>query len=468
VDAFAGAEFQFGTGVARAAEDETRAAAALAALDGVGTNAPLAPPVISAFVEEDPAHLGRIYAALEDTAGGERLRAVREMDSLQPGEASLVEAPFASVAAEVARFAARAHTFALLAPPAARALPWEALRPLAAIPSSTLLIRIPAADFEKQSRHTSPLADLPGFARRIVEGCSAFLGDAKHAWLPAWRTTASAIGPQAAMDGILERFRALLDGVAGGRLVKPLELESADGARTYLFLVTPDSAVALAANAAVREAGMMDRAASSAPIPAAPVPAPAPASEEAPPPARPVRRAPKAAAPQQAAPQQAAPQQQPVAEAPAVPIEPIRSAPASGPPADEWLDLFPEQLPAPEPAPPARPDAAALAVALEGRFGGGTVPWREILRAFAATDVTPAELKQALAVLRRGGRAVYKALKSDDDAIAFPTEPGVREKPKRRKKMEGDAGLFGEAGDPPPPGVGDGGSPDGSGDQNGS
>src|SRR5206468_1677879 len=90
------------------------------------------------------------------------------------------------------------------------------------------------------SRHNGSLADLPGFARRIVEGCSALLADGKHAWLSAWRTDARE-GTAAALAGVLERFRLLLERAAGDRTVKPIALEAADGARTWCFLVAPDA-----------------------------------------------------------------------------------------------------------------------------------------------------------------------------------------------------------------------------------
>jgi len=238
VDAFAGAELQFGTGVHREAREPTRADAAIRALDAACADA--GPCATALFVEEDPAHLQRIYAELEDAVGGERLRATRDFASLVEGEASLVEAPFAVVAAEVARFAAGARAFFWLAPPTARALPWEAVAPLLALPDATLLIRFPHADFEKQSRHSGALADLPGFARRIVEGCSSLLADGKHGWLPAWRSDARN-GIAAALPGVLERFRQLLERAAGDRTVKPIELEAADGARTWCFLVAADA-----------------------------------------------------------------------------------------------------------------------------------------------------------------------------------------------------------------------------------
>jgi hypothetical protein len=240
VDAFAGAELQFGTGVSRAGDEETRAAAAVRALaeaDGAAT-------VHAVFVEEDPAHLQRIYADLESVAGGERLRATRDFAILEPGEATLVESDFRGPAAEIGRFAIGARALLLMAPPAARKLPWEVLRPFVTAPNADVLIRVPHADFEKQSRHTGTLADLPGFARTIVEGASAMLDDAKHAWLLAWRTAARG-GIPAAMDDVLGRFARLLESAAPGRIVKPATLQSG-GAATYLFLVTSDPELALA------------------------------------------------------------------------------------------------------------------------------------------------------------------------------------------------------------------------------
>jgi hypothetical protein len=112
-------------------------------------------------------------------------------------------------------------------------------------------------------------------------------------------------------------------------------------------------------------------------------------------------------------------------------------------PVAEFLDLFPEELEPSDLALPVRPDPSELAAALEARFASSTVAWREILHAFAATDVTPAELKAGLALLRRSGHAAYKALKGDEDRVEFPAEPIVREKPKRRRKPADDGGLFG-------------------------
>ncbi|HEX8692997.1 MAG TPA: hypothetical protein VF746_11290 [Longimicrobium sp.] len=419
VDGFAGAELQFGSGVARAAEEETRAAAAVRALDSAAGGA----RANAVLVEEDPAYVQRVYADLERVAGGERLRATRDFASLAAGEAALVEADFAAVAAEVARFADGARSLFWLAPPSARKLPWEVLRPLVQRPGADVLLRLPAADFEKQSRHDSPVADLPGFVRRIVEGCSAMLGDAKHEWLPAWRAAARAGGVAAALGGVLGRFRRLLEAAAPGRIVRSEVLE-ADGAAAHLFLVTSDSAFALAFEAAARGETVPAVAAESVP-PAEPVP---PAEAEAP----------------------AAEEPQPVF-APAESVESAetgesakiaRTAGDSRDAGDAVLDLFPEMLPAGEEEAPAGIDLGALGESLAGRYAGRAVAWREVLGELAASGASAGEAKRILAALKRSGRAVYGNLKDEGDEIDFPSEP-VAPPPRKRKRAAGDAGLFG-------------------------
>lgn len=318
VDAFAGAELQFGTGVRREPGEPTRADAAIRALDGACAGP--APRPVALFVEEDPAHLQRIYGELEDAIGGERLRATRDFASLGEGEASLVEAPFAAVAAEVARFASGADAFFWLAPATARALPWEVLEPLLALPGATLLVRFPHADFEKQARHVGPVADLPGFARRIVEGCSSLLGDAGHAWLPAWRAGARE-GME--MAGVLERFQALLAGAAGGRTVKPVELKAEDGGRAWCFLVTADDAVVRAVDGEEAPPAAEQEAAT-----------PAEPGISEPPPRKPSRKRKPAPA------EDVAPAPEPASD----PVIPDQVMPAA-----EILDLFPDEAVAPPP-----------------------------------------------------------------------------------------------------------------------
>jgi hypothetical protein len=483
VDAFAGAELQFGTGVLREPTEPTRAQAAVRAIDGACAGHASCP--VALFVEEDPAHLQRIYGELEDAVGGERLRATRDFASLAAGEASLVEASFASVAGEVARFAAGGRAFVWLAPATARALPWTAVEPLLAIRDATLLIRFPHADFEKQSRHVGALADLPGFARRIVEGCSSLLADGKHAWLSAWRTEAR--NGTAALPGVLERFRALLAGAAGERMVKPIELQSADDARTWCFLVTSDTAVALAVggdSAAEGDAAVQADSGAVGEIVTqespSPEPKPAarrrttgrrsaavsePAQAEEPSDAVAADAEPVVnATHQEIAPPEPPPEPvlaEPVVVEPVVPAEavvvaaPVVAEPIAAPivpepvvpepvveqPAAEVLDLFPDDVAAPTAA-PARPEVA-LAAEVEARFGSRTATWGDVAASFAPSGATVEDLKAALRHLRRGGRAIYTALRVEADEIVFPPDPVAPAKTNRRTKTPADDGLFG-------------------------
>ncbi|HEV7590818.1 MAG TPA: hypothetical protein VGO40_22095 [Longimicrobium sp.] len=435
VDAFAGAELQFGTGVLREAAEPTRAQAAVRAIEEACAGG--APCPISLFVEEDPAHLQRIYGDLEDAIGGERLRATRDFASLAAGEASLVEAPFASVAGDVARFAADGRAFFWLAPATARAMPWTAVEPLLAIRDATLLIRFPHADFEKQSRHVGALADLPAFARRIVEGCSSLLADGKHGWLSIWRTEAR--DGTAELPGVLERFRALLAGAAGERMVKPIELQSADGGRAWCFLVTADAAVGLAvegdgvAGSAVErevapaEPTPVPRRVRAAALRTAAISAPTPATEAA-----------DAAAAIPDSTREVPHRDVPVEPPPPVPAP---AAPVAEPHPDQVLDLFPDDV-APPTAAPARPEVA-LGAEVEARFGSRTVTWGEVLASYAARGVSAEAVKAALRHLRRGGRAIYASIRRDTDEIVFPPEPVAPAKANRHAKTPVDDGLFG-------------------------
>ncbi|HEU0051872.1 MAG TPA: hypothetical protein VFQ39_01800, partial [Longimicrobium sp.] len=249
VDAFAGAEFAFGTGVARATEDETRSGAVVRAVETVDAAANCV------LVEEDPAHLQRVYACLEKSGAEERVRGTKELATLAPGEIALVESPFRAVADGVAAYAGgAARSLAWLAPPAARELPWTALRAMLSIARGDLLVRLPVTDWEKQARFNVPLSDMPPFARRIVDGCSAMLDDAKHEWLPAWRAAERESGLSGGVETIATRFSRLLEHAAVGRTVRHLQLSpSGDaGPVAHLFLVTSDPLAALELNAAVR------------------------------------------------------------------------------------------------------------------------------------------------------------------------------------------------------------------------
>ena len=384
VDAFAGAEFAFGAGVGREPGEETRAAAVARALaEG--------PRAAMVFLDEDPAHLARLDRELEPLAQAGRVRRAHQIADVAPGDILLVEADFREAAEDVLRLADGADVLLWAAPAVARGLPWDVLAPFVGRDGVDVLFRVPAADFEKQARHTTPVADLPAFVKRIVEGCSALLGDPKHAWLAAWRADQREGGPERAMEGALGRFRARFEGAAGDRIVKPASLV-AGGAAAHLFLVTADPALALAMNGAVRGAGLTN--------------ATPPAEEFAAPP-----------------------------------------EPEAGREEAAVLDLFPEDLPPPEPPRP-QVDPAAVAEAVAARFAGRKVEWREVLLAFTATDLAPDDLRKALAHLKRAGRARYAVLRDEDAAIDFPATP-IPPSPKRKKRKAAadEVGLFGPEAD---------------------
>ena len=365
VDAFAGAEYVFGVGDPGRQGPSRAVAAARAVLEGAPEHAR------AVLVEEDPGLLARLRAELEDAGWGARIHA--DPARLGPGEVALVEADFRNVADVVLAFAEPTRALLWMAPPSARRLPWPLLEAVLGDGGTDLLLRFPHTDYEKQGKFTGPLADLPPFAKRIVEGCSALLGDARHEWVFAWRAAEREGG--GALEGVVERFRARLERAAEGRVLKGARVApAADAAAAHLFLVASEPAAALALNAAVQGAGLADRAASVLLPPSTEPPAPPPA-----------------------------------------------------------LDLFGAPEPAAEPL--RRADPAAAAVLLAERHRGQSLPLRDVLAGLTDSDLTPDEVRGALGVLRKEGRAVYRSLAHPDAVVIFPEEPVVRA-PRRRRASD--------------------------------
>lgn len=348
------------------------------------------------LVEEDPAHVAALRRALAEDGWAGRVREGDAATSPGPGEVVLVEAPFAAVADGVRALASEPGTETLLwlAPPSPRALAWTGLRPWVEMEGASLLLLFPHADLHRQARHGAlPVADLPPHARRIVEGCSAFLGDPRHGWLAAWRAAEREEGPAAAEARVAALYGELLRTAAGERLARPLRIGAQDGEGDvlHLFQVTGDPACALALNAAVRGAGLEDRA-------------PAQAGRAA----------------------------------------PLVPEPAGEP---EVLELFaPEEMGGGRAARAARPrevDAAAVADGIASRFSGRSVPFREVLRSLADTDLSPDDARRAMALLKRGGRAVFRSLADDDAEVSFPQTPVLPPTAARRGRARPmDAPLF--------------------------
>ena len=377
VDAFAGAEYSFGVGNPGWRGPSRAVAAVRAVLDA-------APELASAvLVEEDPALLARFRAELEGIGWGDRVRDVDDPAALAPGEVGLMEGDFRNVADVLLAFPEPARTLLWMAPPSARRLPWPVVEAVLGDPGIDLLLRFPHADFEKQATFSGPLADLPPFARRIVEGCSSLLGDARHDWVFGWRAAEREGGVAQALEGVLDRFRARLERAAGGRVLKDARVVAGENAvAAHLFLVSSEPSAALALNAAVQGAGLQDRAASVVLPP---------------------------------------------------PLDP------AGPPPAPVLDLFGE------PEPSRRADPAAAAELLAGRHRGQTLAFRDLLAGLTDSDLTPEEVRGGLALLKKEGRAVFRSLAQPEAVVIFPTEPAVRHPPRRgRREVPGAGDLFGE------------------------
>jgi hypothetical protein len=382
LDAFAGAEYSFGVGDPGRQGPSRAVAAVRAVLDA-------APELASAVLaEEDPALLARFRAELEGIGWGDRVRDAADPAALAPGEVGLVEADFRNVADVLLAVPERARALLWMAPPSARRLPWTLLDAVLGDPAIDLLLRFPHGDFEKQGKFSGPLADFPPFAKRIVEGCSALLGDARHEWVFGWRAAEREGGVAQALEAVLERFRARLEKAAEGRVLKAARVGAGeDAVAAYLFLVSSEPAAALALNAAVQGAGLEDRAASVLFTPTA---------------------------------------------------EPAE------PPPEQVLDLFGGE-PAHAPEPSRRADPIAAAELLAGRHRGQTLPFREVLAGLTDSDLTQDEVRGALALLKKEGRAVFRSLAQPDAVVIFPEERVVRQPRARgRRQVPGAGDLFGE------------------------
>jgi hypothetical protein len=257
VDGFAGADLQ--RAALRSAPIEPAAVAAVRALDAAADGG-----ARMVLVEEDPGLVARLVEELHGVGAGARVRMTADPASAAPGEIALVEAPFAAVATHLAERIGDEPALVRLAPLTARGLPWPALRAVAALPSTDLLLRVPHEDFAKQARFTGPLADLPPHLRRVVEGCSAMLADPRHGWIVAWREAERGGGPDAALAAMVDRLRALLSDVDDERSIHLSRVEG-EPAAVHLLLSTPDPARTLepddddAHDAAVADVAADDR-----------------------------------------------------------------------------------------------------------------------------------------------------------------------------------------------------------------
>ncbi len=355
------------------------------------------------LLDADPGNVDGLRHSLA-RAGVPHVRVAEAPVPPRPGEALVAEADFRDAGDEVlSGFDEEARVLAVVVPPAAARLPWMALRPLLRLPGVDLLLAFPHGDLHRLAAFAStPYADLPPPQRRHADGYGALFGDAKHEWLAEWRRAEREDGAAAAEEAMARRWEARVRAAAPERVVRRLHVvpadASADAAPLHLLLVTDEPALSLALNAVLRETGFADRAAEAG----ARLPEPDPDPE-----------------------------------------------------AGAVLDLF-GVVAEPEAAPPAGVDLSALAERIAGSFRGRAVPFRDVLLALAASDAVPDEVRRALAILRKGGRAVYRSLADDGAEVRFP-ETAVPPAPRRRRSAaDGEPGLFADPAPYPSPGVGEG------------
>lgn len=357
------------------------------ALDRLAARAPGARvPLQTAavLVEPDPAELERLERELERTGAGHRVRRTDDPSALAAGEVALLHLEWADAAERVARFVAGAdHALCFLAPPSPGKLPLASLRPLLAAPRADVLLSMPHADLLRQARYRdSTIADLPAHARQLVEGYSALFGDARYEWLSLWRAAERESGPREAELRLAERYTERLREAAGpAREVRhvPVLLSDEPGDSLHLFLATGDPLRSLALNQALRDAEVEDRAQLDRGFRA--------------------------------------------------------EAPAGGEDAGT-LELFAAAEAGGAPDAPAARDVelGLLSRTLRERFRGRTVEYGEVLRGLAGTDLTPDEVRRAMAALKRTGEATYRSLSGADAEVAFPETPVPPARPRRARR----------------------------------
>jgi hypothetical protein len=305
----------------------------------------------------------------EDPARAARLR--EALDRLNRVDVSVLEGDMAGVSPVLMERAARVeYALVHLHPPAPGMLPLEVVRVLAAAPGVDLWIRFPHEGLHKLARFRgSTLADLSPYARRIVEGYSRLLDDPRQGWAAEWRRLEMAAEPGAAEQLIVERFRHALRDVGSGRALKLAALRLPQGASLYLFCMTCNPMRALALHGVLERMGMDEQ----------------------------VRW----------------------------PAERFRRPRPAPPPVAETLDFFPAAGTTASSTSERELDENALADAIGSHFLGGTVSLGDVVRELLATDVLLDDVRRALRLLRREGRALYRSLKTADAEITFPALPLV-------------------------------------------
>jgi hypothetical protein len=347
-------------------------------------------------LREDPAAAAAAHAALLAAGWSERARRVAEggpADGIEAGRAYVWEAGLAAAAPALGPLLEPATDVLVHAAPAGpAALPFASLRPLLDRPAADLLLRLPIDDLDRLARYrATPVADLPLLQRRLAEAYSSMLGDARWEWLALWRGAMAAGGAAAARARVAEHFRVRLAEAAPGAVVRRFVIPlgepvggTAGPGELHLVLVTCEPERILDLNLILldlREAGRI------------------PWVEPTDPSVR--------------------------LENPGIlDLFDGRAAPTGD---SDAVEGFGPRV--------RRVDIPALAHRLEAEFANRSLPLREVMARLALTDLLPDEVRQALRLLRRQGRAAYTSLRSADDPIHFRlsgVQPPARRRATRR------------------------------------
>jgi hypothetical protein len=344
------------------------------------------------LVENDPVGVDRLVAALVGAGLEARVRQTRDLDALLPGEIAVVHGEFAHVAPELVRFTAvSCRALYLLDPPTPAMLPLQVVRLIADPAGTDALIRFPADGLRKQAQFRNvPLADLPTYARRIVEGYSLLLGDPRYGWVAAWRETERTLGEAAAETRVQEQYRDRLAAVNPQTVVKTIRLSPpADAAATgELFLLTQDPAHPFRMNRALRAARLAgelawDETSSSF-----------------------------------------------VTEEDTGVLDLF--APGSG--LGQGSGAAPSRR-------VRRVDLPALAQQIVAGYAGQTVEFGRVLAGLADSNLFIDEVKQAMSLLRQEGRAAYQSLAAPAQIRFPPAGTTVRREPRTRRRVMPPAEL---------------------------
>jgi hypothetical protein len=144
------------------------------------------------------------------------------------GEIAVAEGALPELAAMLPA-ADAAESVVLLDAPSARALPLDAVLALARDGGAELIVRLPVAELRRLERFRAlPLADLPPYARRIVDGWSGMAGARRHEWFLGWHGALRG-GEDAAERTVADAYAAALRERLRGRVVRRVEVGRGDG-----------------------------------------------------------------------------------------------------------------------------------------------------------------------------------------------------------------------------------------------